>query len=111
VPTSNSAARAARNESVFRELNEQLDAAATGSSSDVNGFVCECANIACTTVLAVPLGEYKDVRRHPQRFIVAPDEAHVDLEVEEIVALNAGYWVVEKRGVAGDTAEDLDPNG
>jgi hypothetical protein len=110
VSASNSATRAATNESVFRQLNEQLDAAATGSSSDVNGFVCECANIACTAIVAVPLGEYQEVRRHAERFIVAPDEAHVDRAIEEVVGVHEEYWVVEKRGTAGAVAEQLDPN-
>ena len=111
MPTPNSDVRAAKNESVFRELNEQLEAAATGSSSDVSGFVCECANIACTAVLAVPLGEYEQVRRHAHRFIVAPDESHVDPEVEEIVDRGDTYWVVEKKGLAGAVVEDIDPRG
>jgi hypothetical protein len=101
--------RAARNESIFRGLNEELEASARGSASDVSGFVCECANIACTAVLAVPLGEYERVRAHPERFIVAPDESHVDPRLEEVVARKAEYWVVEKKGAAGAVAEALDP--
>ncbi len=109
MPTPNSEVRTAKNESVFRALNEQLGAAASGSASDVSGFVCECASIACTAVLAVPLGEYEEVRRHSERFIVAPDESHVDPEVEEIVDRGDSYWVVEKKGLAGVVAEGLDP--
>jgi hypothetical protein len=104
-----SATRAARNESLFRELNDQLDAATDGSSSDVRGFVCECANIACTAVLAVPLGEYEEIRRHAARFIVAPDDSHVDPAVEEVVIRGPGYWVVEKHEPAADIAAALDP--
>ncbi len=109
MPTSRIAARAARNESVFRELNEQLGAGATGAPSDIRGFVCECSDISCTAVLAVPLGEYEHVRSHPDRFIVAPDDSHVELTVERVVDRQPDYWVVEKHGTAGDVAEDLDP--
>ena len=54
--------RAARNESIFRSLNEELGASASGSGADVNGFVCECANIACTAVLAVPVLIHNAIR-------------------------------------------------
>ena len=108
MPDSSTAARAARNESVFRELNEQLEAAAPGGPSDVKGFVCECADMSCTAVLAVPLGEYESIRANPQRFVVAPEEIHVDLTVERIVERRPAYWVVEKIGLAGEIAEELD---
>lgn len=109
VTTSRSASRAARNESVFRELNEQLDASSSsGAPSDVRGLVCECADISCTTVLAIPLGEYSSVRAQPRRFIVAPDAGHVDVTVEVVVDRRPSYWVVEKCGPAGDVAEQLD---
>lgn len=109
MASSHSRARAATNESVFRELNEQLDRSSAGASSDVWGFVCECADISCTTVLAVPLGEYELVRAVPERFLVAPDDGHVDVTVERVVERRPEYWVVEKFGLAGDVAEALDP--
>ena len=52
---------------------------------------------------------YEAVRSNAQRFIVAPADAHVDLTVEKVVEQTDGYWVVEKLGVAGEVAEDLDP--
>ena len=102
--------RAARNESVFRELNEQLDAAASGLPAGPRGFVCECSNIACTAVVAVSTDHYEEVRRHPDRFIVSADESHVEPAIETIVVRRPGYWVVEKTGTAGDLAERLDPD-
>jgi hypothetical protein len=105
-----SAERAARNESVFRELNEQLDAAASGLPDGVRGFVCECANIACTAVVAVSAEDYEEVRRHADRFIVAADQSHVEPAFEDVVVRRPTYWVVEKKGAAGEIAEDLDPN-
>ena len=51
----------------------------------------------------------KEVRSNPERFIVGPDDSHVDPNVEDVVKRTPEYWVVEKKGVAGDIAEDLDP--
>lgn len=108
MPTSSSAARAARNESVFRDVNEQLEAASSGGPTEIKGFVCECADLACTAVVAVALGAYERVRQWPDRFIVAPDETHVDVTVEKIVERQPEYWVVEKVGPAGEIAEEFD---
>jgi hypothetical protein len=102
------ALRAARNESIFRELNDHLEAASAAEVGDRLGFVCECADIACAEMLTVPLEEYERVRADSQRFIVAPGDAHVNPAVERIVARHDGFWVVEKIGLAGDVAEALD---
>ncbi len=94
---------------VFRELNEHLGAATSGGPSDVSGFVCECADISCALVLAVPLREYELVRRDSRRFIVGPADTHVDATVEKVIERHAGYWVVEKVGIAAAAAEDEHP--
>ena len=107
VPTASAAARAARNESVFRELNEQLEAASTGDPMVARGFVCECADISCTEVLALSLEEYAAVRKDSQRFIVAPEDSHVTPTIERVVERRDAYWVVEKLGVAGEVADQL----
>jgi hypothetical protein len=110
VPDSPTAVRAARNESVFREVNEQLEAAASASPSDDGGFVCECADVSCTTLLKVPLDDYQRVRECSERFIVAPGAEHVDPMIETVVERTPGFWVVEKQGIAGEAAGRLDPN-
>jgi hypothetical protein len=109
VPSSDEAARAAQNESIFRELNDHLEATSAGAPWVERGFVCECADMSCTEVIAVPLEEYQAVRSEAERFIVAPKTAHVDEKVERVVGRMDGYWVVEKLGVAGDVSEDLAP--
>jgi hypothetical protein len=49
--------------------------------------------------------EYEGVRADPRRFFVAPSNAHVAPDVEEIVDTSSRYWVVTKIGVAADLAE------
>ncbi len=100
--------RAARNESIFRELNEHLDASADSVLDDAErAFVCECADISCAEVLTITPREYERIRRDAQRFVVAPSERHVDLTIERVVERHDGYWAVEKHGRAGDLAERL----
>ena len=72
-------------------------------------FVCECANDDCVERLPVPRDEYVAVRSEPRRFIVAP--GHEAAELETVVERHDRFFVVEKQGQAGRTAERLDPSG
>jgi hypothetical protein len=101
--------RAARNEALFREVNEQVRHLAESSDeSRVGEFVCECSRDTCTERVRVPLATYEDVRAHPRRFIVLPGH---DDDFEHIVEKNVGFLVVEKEGTAGRVAERSDPRG
>lgn len=97
--------RAGRNEALFREVNEniaKLEARLPGVS-EAMPVVCECARADCTTQIMVSLDEYASVRRHPDRFIVAPH--HEEPSVEHVVEERRDYLVVEKDGVAAVAAD------
>ena len=103
------AARIAKNEAVFREVNERIrELAETWAEkpSELVDFVCECSRDECTDSLALTLSEYETVRKEPTHFAVAQE--HVAGEAEHLHAEYERYWVVEKDGVAGEIAEDLD---
>ena len=105
-------ARAARNESRFREINERIEpsnAAHNWVDPPYADWVCECAQEACSAPVRLTVQEYETVRADPTHFLVAPSDEHVTPEVEEIVHRHERYWVVGKRGVAGDVSEELDP--
>lgn len=101
--------RAARNESAFRAVNEELQGVATAEEIEPATFVCECANLGCAELVTVPTADYERVRRNPQLFIVAPSETHLRADVEIVRERHPTYWVVEKRGEAADLAESMDP--
>jgi hypothetical protein len=103
--------RAAINENTFREINEQLVAAVAldDGDDDLHDVVCECARVDCTELVAISVAEYDAARDDGERFIVAPSEEHVTLEHEHIVEKTERYWIVEKRGAAGEVADTLDP--
>ena len=87
--------RVARNESLFREVNERIKEAheeeATGSESE---FLCECGDPECTEPVSLTLREYEEVRREPTHFAVRP--GHEDPEVEKVVAWSERFAVVAK---------------
>ena len=103
--------RAAKNQSLFREINERiLDLNAAFSAVTTMGeWVCECANESCIAPVEMSSEEYEAIRATPRRFFVAPTDEHVWPDVEDVVARGSRYWTVEKRGVAGDLAERADP--
>jgi hypothetical protein len=98
--------RAARNQSLFREVNERIEDLST-SASFVE-FVCECAYSDCTQRINVTLEEYEEIRGDSNRFFVLP--GHEMLEVEAVVdSAEDRYLVVSKLGGGAAVANDLDP--
>ena len=102
-------ARAGRNQSLFRALNEKLSDINEPLARVTNTFVisCECADTSCVEMLDISPDHYRGVRADPRWFIVLPD--HVYPEVESVIEHVDGYVVVEKFGVGGQVAEAADP--
>jgi hypothetical protein len=101
--------RAARNEAVFRRVNERLEEvnAAFDSMLETAEFVCECADIDCVERIELTLQQYEQVRSVPTNFIVKP--GHELADEERVIETHRDYLVVEKIGHAGRRAADLDP--
>jgi hypothetical protein len=97
--------RAARNEALFREVNENIARLEErqGDAAPESVFICECSSSLCTDHIPVDLETYQRVREHPRRFLVLP--GHVDETLESSVETHPGFVIVEKLGVAGDVAE------
>ena len=81
--------RLAKNESVFREVNERIAEAAkrTLVLPDAE-FLCECGRPDCLERVIVRLDDYEAIRAHPDRFVLVlgqvpalPAEAHALLDL------------------------------
>jgi|SRR5438105_3276875 len=105
--------RLARNETLFREVNERVAEVATNfieveTRSDPVEFTCECGRPDCTEPVAMTVVEYEAVRAVPTRFVVAP--GHEQPEIETIVERHPSYVMVEKREEdAQEVARETDP--
>ncbi len=99
--------RAARNESLFREVNERIEDLATPAS--FSQFVCECLDDRCDERVSLTIEEYEHIRSEGNRFFVLHD--HTDPKVDEIVESTDRYLVVRKRGAGEAVAKELDPRG
>jgi hypothetical protein len=100
--------RAARNEAVFRDANETIEAR-RGELSTLSGrtpFLCECADPYCKASIPLTVEEYEFVRAVPNRFVLRPGHPTAEATV---VNENDHYLVVEKGGVSRRVAEETDP--
>jgi hypothetical protein len=101
--------RAARNQSLYRAVNEKIREINTrfGDVASRFAITCECPDTTCAELLHISPGEYEQMRSDARRFVVLP--GHVYPEVERVVAERDGYTVVEKLGSGGEYAEASDP--
>jgi hypothetical protein len=102
--------RAARNESLFRALNERLEQVREGTQPDeATEYFCECAERSCASMVQLSPDQYEHARGEGDRFIVMP--GHVVPDVERVAEQHESYWIVEKLGLGSYVADALDPRG
>jgi hypothetical protein len=101
--------RAARNQALFRAVNEQIKGMNEALASVTGSFeiACECADTDCIETLELSPEEYEAIRADPRQFAVLP--GHVYPDVENVVRESNGFVVVEKISRAAAVAEVLDP--
>jgi hypothetical protein len=98
------AERAARNEEVFRGVNERIEQGAEqhGVSTRLP-FHCECGRALCLETIEIAPQRYAAIVRERYRFVVVP--GHEEPEVERVVGEGEGFLVVEK---VGEAREQID---
>ena len=103
--------RAARNEALFRSINEEIEMLGLATESNPEerriGFLCECSNDSCIETVQLTIPEYEEVRSGSRWFAILPD--HVTDEIEHVVQAHPHYVIVEKdTPVATRIAEGTD---
>ena len=103
-----SADRIARNETLFREVNERIEAGQWPTErGEPVAFRCECGSLHCNRLVELTLDAYEQVRASPTRFVLVA--GHEIPEIDRVVEREQGYVVVEKVGEAAEAAEETDP--
>jgi hypothetical protein len=92
--------RLARNQVLFREVNERLVEVAAAWGTDPVDFLCECSRLDCKVTISLDLA---DVRSSSNLFVIAPE--HETPEVERIVGANHRFTLVEKTNGAAIAVE------
>jgi hypothetical protein len=98
--------RKAKNEAIFREANEKIDAVRERLNIDARTpYLCECDLVECRESIRLTPAEYEEVRSSPIRFALAPGHPHEGPVVDE----RRGYVIVEKTGAGAKVALESDP--
>jgi hypothetical protein len=105
--TNGQAQRLARNESFFCQVNERIREIAGNNLVTSQEFLCECADATCTERIQLTLREYERIRERPARFVLV--RGHSAPEIELLVDGEDDHVVIEKVGLAGNIAAELDP--
>jgi hypothetical protein len=96
--------RAARNEEIFRGINERIEDGA--EQHGVNAplpFHCECGRVSCLETIELPPAVYERVVRERYWFVLTP--GHEDAAIERVIERQPAYVVVEK---VGEAREQID---
>jgi hypothetical protein len=91
--------RLARNEALFREVNEtvaELSAHWDDAATAQHAFVCECAGLDCREQLKLSLDEYRRLRARSDCFAVKPGH-EMGPALERVVGAHCDYVIVEKQ--------------
>jgi hypothetical protein len=107
------ARRIAENESRFRDANERIEEAVLTHevTTFTMPFVCECGREDCLKILRLTLAEYELARQGPRLFLCVPGHQIIGPGIARIVRETSKFVIIEKIGVAGAVAEELDPRG
>ena len=98
--------RIAKNETVFRAANRELEQADREGGAGPDHLIevlCECGRQECDGVITLTVAEYDGVHSQADRFVVL--QGHESAEIENVVEEGAGYLVVDKFGEAEDIAK------
>jgi hypothetical protein len=99
------------NQTIFREMNEWTEEDADdrdGERREMDLYLCECGDAACSEPIALTRTEYEAVRSVPVRFVIAVN--HENPELDAVVSEFERYAVVDKLpGVPAHIASSADP--
>jgi hypothetical protein len=98
--------RLARNQTIFREVNERLRE--LSNRNDQTEYQCECSDVACMDTIALDTAQYEAIRSKRKVFVIVP--GHERLEVERVVDEDDRFMLVEKTMLA-DEIERLADSG
>ena len=101
--------RMAKNEALFRYVNESVKELAKDNPSPLEtvDFLCECDDVSCLEAVPMRPERYELVRSNPVHFLVA--RGHENREIERVVGEHDGFFVVEKLPGEQEIAREMDP--
>jgi hypothetical protein len=99
--------RLARNEALFRSVNERVEEVVQPGRDEEIDFLCECGDSDCVEKVTLTRTEYENVRTDARQFAVLP--GHDIPEIELVVRRMDRFLVVQKLPEEAQIAEQTDP--
>jgi hypothetical protein len=99
--------RLARNEALFRSVNERVEEVVQPGENEEIDFLCECGDGECVAKISLTRVEYERIRADAAQFAVAI--GHEIPEVEDVVARTDRFLAVRKHPEESAIARETDP--
>ena len=102
MPTTDWREQEAKNETIFREMNEwteEANDARLGRDRPADVYLCECSDRRCSDPITLTRREYEAVRAVPIRFAIVVN--HENPEIDRVLLENERFATIEKFYGAG----------
>ena len=99
--------RLARNEAMFRSVNERVEEVVQPGPTEAIDFLCECGDEECVEKITLTREEYESIRRDGAQFAVVA--GHEIPAIENVVRRADRFLVVRKHPEEAQIARETDP--
>ncbi len=99
--------RLARNEALFRSVNERVEEVVQPGPTEAIDFLCECGDTECVEKITLTREEYESVRMDGAQFAIVA--GHEIPAIESVVRRADGFLVVRKHPAEAEIARETDP--
>jgi hypothetical protein len=99
--------RLARNEALFRSVNERVEEVVQPGNNEEIDFLCECGDSECVEKISLTRSEYERVRADSAQFAIAV--GHEIPDIEDVVTRTDRFLAVRKQPEESAIARETDP--
>lgn len=99
--------RLARNEAMFRSVNERVEEVVQPGPTEAIDFLCECGDTECVEKITLTREEYESVRMDGAQFAIVA--GHEIPAIESVVTRADRFLVVRKHPAEAEIARETDP--
>jgi hypothetical protein len=99
--------RLARNETMFRSVNERVEEVVEPGPQEEIDFLCECGDSECVEKVTLTRDEYEQVRADGAQFVIVP--GHEIPEIEDVFRRAERFLVVRKHPDEAAIARETNP--
>jgi hypothetical protein len=99
--------RLARNEAMFRSVNERVEEVVQPGPTEAIDFLCECGDTECVEKITLTREEYESVRVDGAQFAIVA--GHEIPAIESVVRRVDRFLVVRKHPHEAEIARETDP--